>query len=85
MTMVLVEVLGIACYFPSSLVQNVIQFFVTWEREKKKEVKLVVRPFGKDHSFVFLNHSIASHTHVQSAPKLVHNKQMKEVDALPTP
>jgi len=32
MTMVMVEVLGIACYRPSSLVQNVVQLSVTWER-----------------------------------------------------
>jgi len=75
MTMVLVEVLGIACYLPSSLVQNVVQFFVKWERGgKKKKVKLVTRQFGKDHSLTFLSHSTALHTYVQSAPKLVHNK-----------
>jgi hypothetical protein len=80
MTMVLVEVPGIACYLPSSLVQNVVQLFVTWERgkKKKKQVKPVTRQFEKDHSPAFLSHSTAPHTHVQSAPKLVHNKQMKE-------
>jgi hypothetical protein len=34
MTMVLVEVPCIACYLPSSSVQNVVQLFVTWERGK---------------------------------------------------
>jgi hypothetical protein len=75
MTMVMVEVPGIACYLPSSLVQNVVQLFVTWERgEKKKKVKPAIRQFGKDHSPTFLSHSITPHTHVQFAPKLVHNK-----------
>jgi hypothetical protein len=44
----------------------------------KKQVKPVTRQFEKDHSPAFLSHSTAPHTHVQSAPKLVHNKQMKE-------
>jgi hypothetical protein len=79
MTMVLVEVPGIACYLPSSLVQNVVQLSVTWERGKIKiKIKLVTRQFGKDHSLTFLSHLTTPHTHVQSAPKLVHNKQMKE-------
>jgi len=46
---------------------------------KKKKVKPATRQFGKDHSPAFLSHSTAPHTHVQFAPKLVHNKQMKEV------
>jgi hypothetical protein len=46
---------------------------------KKKQVKPVTHQFGKDHSPAFLSHLTAPHTHVQSAPKLVHNKQMKEV------
>jgi hypothetical protein len=46
--------------------------------KKKKQVKPVTRQFEKDHSPAFLSHSTAPHTHVQSAPKLVHNKQMKE-------
>jgi hypothetical protein len=46
--------------------------------KKKKQVKPVTRQSEKDHSPAFLSHSTAPHTHVQSAPKLVHNKQMKE-------
>ncbi len=37
MTMVLVEVPGIACYLPSLLVQNIVQLSVTWERGGKKK------------------------------------------------
>jgi hypothetical protein len=44
----------------------------------KKKIKLITRQFGKDHSPAFLSHSTSPHTHVQSTPKLVHNKQMKE-------
>jgi len=40
MTMVLVKVLGSACYLPSSLVQNVVQLSVTWERGGKKKSNL---------------------------------------------
>jgi len=77
--MVLVEVPGIACYLPSSLVQNVVQLSVTWEREKEKKVKPATHQFGKDHSPAFLSHSTAPHTHVRSAPILIHNKKMKQV------
>jgi hypothetical protein len=48
------------------------------KEKKRKKVKPVTRQFGKDHSPAFLSHSTTPHTHVQSAPKLVHNKQMKE-------
>jgi hypothetical protein len=74
----MVEVPSFACYLPSSLVQNVVQLSVTWERGEKK-IKPATRQFGKNHSLAFLNHSTSPHMHVQSAPKLVHNKQMKKV------
>jgi hypothetical protein len=44
----------------------------------KKKIKHVTRQFGKYHSHAFLSNSITPHTHVQFAPKLVHNKQMKK-------
>ncbi len=53
MTMVLVEVPSIACYLPSSLVQNVVQLSVTWERGRNKKIKPITCQFGKDHSPAF--------------------------------